>query len=408
MDIYNRKKLSLALVLFNLFIVFLGIGLVVPIMPTYMKTLQLGTDIMGYLIATFAFFQLLISPISGIWVDIFGRKKMIIIGLIIFSFSEFLFGFGNQIWVLFLSRALGGISAACMMPAVTAFIADTTSLENRAKALGYLSAAISTGFIIGPGIGGFISDFGIRAPFFFAAVISGIAACFSVFILKEPVSKEQRIKMRDNKTQISFVNEMKQSFHPVYFIPLVLVFVLGCGLSAYEHMFSFVVDKKFGFTPKDISTIISISAILGVIAQILFFDKLVKRFGEKRIIQGSLFIAAIFIFVSTFTSHYGGIMIVTFVTFLACDLLRPAITTLLSKIAGENQGFAGGMNSTYTSLGNIVGPATGGVLLNVNVNLPYIFAGVILIIGFCITVFWSKYITVNNNNYNNNNIKVSI
>ena len=63
-------------------------------------------------------------------------KKMIIAGLILFSFSEFLFGVGNQIWVLFLSRALGGVSAACMMPAVTAFIADTTSLENRAKALG--------------------------------------------------------------------------------------------------------------------------------------------------------------------------------------------------------------------------------------------------------------------------------
>lgn len=135
-------------------------------MPSYMKTLQLGTDIMGYLIATFAFVQLLTSPIAGVWVDTFGRKKIIILGLSLFSFSEFLFGVGNHIWVLFLSRALGGISAACMMPAVIAFIADTTSLENRAKALGYLSASISAGFIIGPGIGGFISDFGIRAPFF--------------------------------------------------------------------------------------------------------------------------------------------------------------------------------------------------------------------------------------------------
>lgn len=63
MIVGNRKKLSLALVLFNLFIVFLGIGLVVPIMPSYMKTLQLGTDIMGYLIATFAFVQLLTSPL---------------------------------------------------------------------------------------------------------------------------------------------------------------------------------------------------------------------------------------------------------------------------------------------------------------------------------------------------------
>ncbi|MDM5190493.1 MFS transporter [Bacillus sp. DX4.1] len=395
MIVGNRKKLSLALVLFNLFIVFLGIGLVVPIMPSYMKTLQLGTDIMGYLIATFAFVQLLTSPIAGVWVDTFGRKKMIILGLSLFSFSEFLFGVGNHIWVLFLSRALGGISAACMMPAVTAFIADTTSLENRAKALGYLSASISAGFIIGPGIGGFISDFGIRAPFFFAAVISGIAACFSVFILKEPVSKEQRNKMRDNKIQISFLQEIKQSFHPLYFTPLLLVFVLACGLSAYEHMFSFVVDKKFGFTPKDISTIIAISAILGVVVQILFFEKLVKKFGEKRIIQCSLLIAAIYIFESAFISNYWALMIVTFIVFLACDLLRPAITTLLSKIAGENQGFAGGMNSTYTSLGNMVGPALGGILFNVNVNIPYIFAGLILTAGFGITVLWKSRAKLN-------------
>lgn len=80
---------------------------------------------------------------------------------------------------------------------------------------------------------------------------------------------------------------------------------------------------------------------------------------------------------------------------LACDLLRPAITTLLSKIAGENQGFAGGMNSTYTSLGNMVGPALGGILFNVNVNLPYIFAGLILTAGFGITVLWKSRAKMN-------------
>ncbi len=119
----------------------------------------------------------------------------------------------------------------------------------------------------------------------------------------------------------------------------------------------------------------------------MFFEKLVKKFGEKGIIKYSLFIAAIIIVVSTFVGNYWMVAILTFIIFLAFDLLRPAITTLLSKIAGENQGFIGGMNSTYTSLGNIIGPATGGILLNVNVNLPYIFAGLILTIGFGITVY---------------------
>ncbi|MDY0395782.1 MFS transporter [Virgibacillus halophilus] len=103
------------------------------------------------------FLQLLVSPIAGRWVDRFGRKRMIVIGLVIFAFSEILFGVGEDVIVLFISRMFGGVSAAFIMPAVTAYIADITSSDYRPKALGYMSAAISTGFIVGPGVGGFFS-----------------------------------------------------------------------------------------------------------------------------------------------------------------------------------------------------------------------------------------------------------
>ncbi|MCC3377702.1 MFS transporter, partial [Cohnella sp. REN36] len=113
-------------------------------------------------VAAFAFAQLLMSPLAGRWVDQFGRKKMIVLGLFVFGISELLFGIGTHVSVLYLSRILGGISAAFIMPGVTACVADITSLEERPKALGYISAAVSTGFIIGPGIGGFIAEYGIR------------------------------------------------------------------------------------------------------------------------------------------------------------------------------------------------------------------------------------------------------
>ena len=74
--------------------------------------------------------------------------------------------------MLYVARVLGGISVAFIMPGVTAYVADITSIQERPKAMGYLSAAISTGFIIGPGIGGFIAEYGIRVPFFVAAVIA--------------------------------------------------------------------------------------------------------------------------------------------------------------------------------------------------------------------------------------------
>lgn len=90
---------------------------------------------------------------------------MIVIGLLVFSLSELIFGLGTHVSILYLSRVLGGISAAFIMPAVTAYVADITTTEDRPKAMGYVSAAISTGFIIGPGVGGFIADYGIRMPF---------------------------------------------------------------------------------------------------------------------------------------------------------------------------------------------------------------------------------------------------
>ena len=133
-------------------------------MPSFMNDMHLTGKTMGYLVAVFAMAQLITSPITGRWVDLYGRKKMIIIGLFILVFQSF-FGLGKDVWMLYVARVLGGISAAFIMPGVTAYVADITSIQERPKAMGYLSAAISTGFIIGPGIGGFIAEYGIRVPF---------------------------------------------------------------------------------------------------------------------------------------------------------------------------------------------------------------------------------------------------
>ena len=120
----KTRKVTLGLLLMNLFIAFLGIGLVIPVLPTLMDELGITGKTVGYLTAAFAIAQLLVSPIAGKAADQFGRKIMIVIGLFIFGMSEFLFGIGKGIEMLFISRILGGISAAFIMPAVTAFIAD--------------------------------------------------------------------------------------------------------------------------------------------------------------------------------------------------------------------------------------------------------------------------------------------
>lgn len=153
----NKLNPKIWFVLSNLLVVFLGIGLIVPVMPTIMREMGLDGKTMGYLVVAFSLTQLLISPIAGKWVDRFGRKRMIVIGMFIFGLSELLFAVGHVVELLYLSRFIGGISAAFVMPAITAYVADVTDIKQRPRAMGYVSAAINTGFILGPGIGGFFS-----------------------------------------------------------------------------------------------------------------------------------------------------------------------------------------------------------------------------------------------------------
>ena len=386
----KEQKMVLIILLSNLFIVFLGVGLIIPIMPSFINIMHLSGKTMGYLVAVFALSQLLMSPLAGRWVDRYGRKKIIVTGLFLFGVSELIFGVGTNVSVFYISRILGGISAAFIMPGVTAYVADITSIQERPKAMGYLSAAISLGFIIGPGVGGFIAEYGIRLPFFSAAAIAIFACILSIFILKEPLTKEQLAEISAKTKQANFIGDLKRSFHPLYFIAFIIVFVLAFGLSAYETVFSLFSDHKFGFTPRDIAIIITISSIFGIIVQIFMFGRMIDLLGEKKMIQLCLIISAILAVVSTIISNFFVVLAVTCFIFLAFDLLRPALTTFLSRAAGKEQGFVAGMNSTYTSLGNIVGPAVGGILFDVNIHYPYLFAAVIIFIGFCITVMWKE------------------
>lgn len=381
----EKHKVTLSILLTNLFIAFLGIGLVIPVLPTIMNELGITGTVVGYMVAAFSITQLIASPLAGRWVDQFGRKIMIVLGLFVFGISEFLFGIGKTVEILFLSRILGGISAAFIMPGVTAFIADITTAANRPTALGYMSAAISTGFIIGPGIGGFLGDINTRLPFYSAGILGVVAAVLSIILLKEPERQEQQeIQEEGTKTGLGRI------FVPKYFIAFIIIFVFSFGLAAFESLFSLFVDHKFGFTSKDIAIMITGGALIGAISQVLLFDRFTKWAGEIGVIRYCLIFSTILTFLMTVVSGYWLIIAVTFVLFIGFDLMRPAVTSYLSKIAGNEQGFVGGMNSMFTSIGNIFGPIIGGILFDIDLNYPYYFATAVLIIGIVLAMFWKK------------------
>ncbi|NMM55501.1 MFS transporter [Paenibacillus aquistagni] len=387
MSLLLRNRAAILLLMLNIFLVFTGIGLVIPIMPTYMTELHISGKMVGLLVAAFSFTQLLFSPFAGRLSDSLGRKKTIVAGMILFALSEWLFGSVNSPVFLFAARMIGGLSAALMMPSVMAYAADVTTNEERAKGMGFINAAITTGFIIGPGIGGYLAEFGIRVPFYAAAIAAGASALITAFILPESLTAEKREQIKASATkQDNLFKQLMLSYKEPYFISLVIVLVTSFGLANYETVFGLFVDHKFGFTPKDIAFIITFGSISGAVVQVTIFGWILNRFGERRVISVCLLIAGLFVFMTLFVHTYFLIVVVTFIVFLSIDILRPAIGTQLSKMAQDQQGYVAGLNSAYTSLGNIAGPIVAGALFDVDINYPYVMAAIVLVLCFFLSL----------------------
>ncbi|WP_169082863.1 MFS transporter [Paenibacillus sp. PL91] len=387
MSLLSKNRGALPILMFNLFLVFSGIGLVIPIMPKFMESLGITGGIVGLLVAAFSLTQFLFSPLAGRLADSFGRKKLIVIGMIVFAFSEGLFGIASSSGLLFISRLLGGISAAMIMPAVMAYAADITTQEERAAGMGYITAAITTGFIIGPGIGGYIAEFGIRVPFFAAGAAGIFAACITLLILREShPSKENRADTQPSTVERrGLLSQLRYAYREPYFLSLVIVFVMSFGLANFETVFGLFVDKKFGFEPKDIAFIITFGSIAGAVVQVTAFSWILKRLGEQRVITLCLFFAGLFILLTLFVHKFWMIFAVTFIVFLAIDILRPAISTQMSMVAEDQQGYVAGLNSAFTSLGNVAGPIAAGFLFDLDVNYPYTLACLVLFICFVLS-----------------------
>ncbi len=380
----KTNKTALYLLMFNMFITMLGIGIIIPVMPSYLAIFGVGGQVLGFLVAGFALAQFLFSPIAGDLSDRYGRKPFIIAGLIIYAFSQVLFGFADAVWVLFLSRFLGGFGAALIAPPIMAYVADITTHEERGKGMGMLGASMSLGFMVGPGFGGFLATINLTFPFYLAGAIAFAAAILTIFMLPS-VKPAPVTKIREN-----IAKQLVRSVKTEYFVFLIIIFIFSFGIANFQATFSIYLDEKFNYTPTDIAIILTIGGFIGVILQMFVIEKLFKRFGEMKVILVNLLLAAIMMLLMIYISGFFIILLVATLFSVATTFIRPAVNTLVSKLAGAEQGFAAGMNNAYMSLGNMIGPALAGTLFDYNMDAPYILGAMILVGCFILSFVWSK------------------
>ncbi|MFT4415925.1 MFS transporter [Fredinandcohnia humi] len=383
----QRKKMIILMI--NMFIAIGSFGIIIPILPAYLESLNQGGMAAGLMIAIFAGAQFVFSPIAGKWADQYGRRKMIIYGLLGLTLSMFIFYLVDSIWLLYASRVIGGIGAALLIPAIFAYVADITTFEQRAKGNSYVSAAMSLGIVVGPGIGGFLADYGLKFPFLISAVISLVSVLFSMAVLKESRS-EEHAKFEAPGSEESMAKKLVRSVKMPFFIPLIITLVMSFGLMAYESVIGLFVDNQFNATPQDIAIMVTSTGIVSVVVQLFVVDRMVAKFGEGKILNAFIGVTAIGFLLSLVATSYELFFGITLLIFLATSILRPVLNTLISKLAGNEQGFAMGMNNAYMSIGNVLGPTLGGLLYDVQIIYPFILGLVLLVVTLFITILWQK------------------
>src|SRR5512139_3193974 len=224
------QKRSLWILSFTLLVVMVGYGLVLPIMPFYIQNMGAGGRELGWLMSTYSLMQLICAPMWGVLSDRWGRKPVLSIGIFGYAATLLFFGLATQFWMLFLARTLSGILSSATMPTAMAYIGDNTSEGERSAGMGKLGAAMGIGVVLGPLLGGWLSERSLQLPFFVGSAAALAALVLVLLILPESHAR------RSAATSQSRWNW--RSIHGVLFSPagvlLLLIFLIAFGLASFQ------------------------------------------------------------------------------------------------------------------------------------------------------------------------------
>ena len=397
----RKEKLNrISLILLSLFVVMLGYGILLPTLPYYTERLalkeNLDTDLInfhiGLLTSIYPLFQLIFVVVWGKLSDRYGRKPIILIGLIGFVIMQLLTGLVTSLAMLYIARIFGGIFTSSVIPVSNAYLSDITSEKRRTKIMAWSGVAISSGVIFGPVIGGFLSQtdlhlqysFGLlhldrfSTPFLFAALLGLIV----LFIVMKWLKNTTRVhKFTTQKVRLRF------SFSNYFIILLVISFVIQFVVTLFETVFSIYGKDELGFNSRQLGLGFMLCGSVMAVLQPVFASYGEKFLSPKKQIAIGFLIAGVsLIAFPFFTSKflvYG--LIIMFAAGGA--LVTPNLLSAVSLTSKENTGRNISIQSSTGSVGQILGPVVGTWLIADSFYYPFIIAGLIFIISIGLVRF---------------------
>jgi DHA1 family tetracycline resistance protein-like MFS transporter len=379
------KKSPLVSILSIVFIDLIGFGMIIPILPLYAQRFQASEWQIGILLASYSFMQFLASPVLGWFSDRYGRKPVLLCSLIGSATGYILMADASSLAMLFLARILAGVAGASVGTA-SAYIADITPPENRSKRMGLIGAAFGIGFVLGPAIGGLLSQWSVIAPFWFAAVLSILNAVLMWIVLPEP---DRHAARQQGSTNLKQTFEKAGSWR--LGIITLMYFVAIAGFAIVTVIYPQVSHRRFELNQSRISFIFVMVGLIGAAIQGGGIGRLVKRFGDVNLAIAGFAIMSVSMLVMPLAGSVPIFLLFTAGLAVGNSLSQPTVNAIASKGASaELQGRVLGVLQSAGSLGRVFGPVLAGFLLSGDHmrpnaqygNTPFLAGGVIIAIAF--------------------------
>jgi DHA1 family tetracycline resistance protein-like MFS transporter len=350
---------ALAFVLITILIDAMGIGIIVPVIPSLLLELVGGTlssvaVYNGWLMILFAGLQFLSAPILGNLSDAYGRRPVLLVSLAVYAVDLLIMALAPTIGWLFLGRALSGIFSATFVVA-SAYIADVTTMAERARGFGWMGAAFGVGFVVGPAVGGLLGDIDNRLPFFVAAGLAGANVVFGYFVLPESLDPANRRPFSLRRAHVVGTLRRMLGYPVVRGVLLALLFY-NIAQDANLATWTFVTMEKFDWTPFDIGMSMTFIGVCIAIFQGFTVGPAVKWLGDNLavMIGFGLFVLS---FIGLAFASAGWQMYAWTVPFAMGSIAGPAASAILSKrLPADEQGQLQGGLTALRSITACFGP----------------------------------------------------
>lgn len=343
-------RLPFFFVLLTVMIDAMGIGLVLPIMPELIVEVQGGTlataAIWGGILSTaFAAMQFVFGPVLGNLSDAYGRRTVLLVSLFVMSLDYVVMALAGSIWLLLAGRIVGGITAATHATAA-AFMADVSKPYEKAANFGLLGAAFGVGFVFGPVLGGLLSEYGTRAPFWAAAGLSALAFVIGVFVMPETVTDKTRRAF--SLRRANPVNSLRAIAALPGIRPMLWVYFLySVSIYVYPAIWAYFTTERFGWSPQMIGLSLGVYGIGMAAVQGGLIRPATKYLGERvTIIYGMGFELFSFLLLAFLTNGIIALMLIP-VTAIGA-VVTPALQALMSRATPDTQ--QGELQGVLTSL----------------------------------------------------------